>query len=39
MKDAEATLFRIPGVTGAQVFAKVLVRCELPMSEETIVGL
>ena len=30
MKDAEATLLRIPGVTEAQVFAKVLVRCIFP---------
>ena len=39
MKDAEATLLRIPGVTEAQVFAKVLVRCELPMTDEAIIGL
>ena len=36
MKDAEATLLRIPGVTEAQVFAKVLVRCEFPMSPDTM---
>ena len=39
MKDAEATVLRIPGVTEAQVFAKVLVRCELPMTDETIIEL
>ena len=39
MKDAEVTLLRIPGVTEAQVFAKVLVRCEFPMTDETIIGL
>jgi len=39
MKDAEQSLLRIPGVTEAQVFAKVLVRCEFPMSDDTFVGL
>lgn len=39
MKDAEATLLRIPGATEAQVFVKVLVRCELPMTDETIIAL
>lgn len=39
MKDAEQLLLVIPGVTEAQVFAKVLVRCEFPMADETIVGL
>ena len=39
MKDAKARLLAIPGVTEAQVFAKVLVRCELPMSDGTIMAL
>ena len=39
MKDAEATVLRIPSVTEAQVFAKLLVRCEFPMTDETIIGL
>lgn len=39
MKDVEATLLRIPGVTETQVFAKALVRCEFPMAEETVIGL
>lgn len=39
MKDAEATLLAIPGVTEARVFAKLLVRCGFPMAEETIIGL
>lgn len=39
MKDAEATLLRIPGVTEAQVFAKLLVRCEFPMADDTIIAL
>ena len=39
VKDVEAVLLRIPGVVEAQVFAKVLVRCEFPMAEDTITGL
>ena len=39
MKDVVAVLLRIPGVTEAQVFAKVLVRCEFPMTDDTIGGL
>ena len=39
VKDVEAVLLRIPGVTDAQVFAKVLVRCQFPMSTDTIMGL
>jgi len=39
VKDAERTLLAIPGVTEAQVFAKLLVRCEFPMADETIVAL
>jgi len=39
MKDAEAILLLIPGVTEAQVFAKVLVRYEFPMSDETMMEL
>ena len=39
MKNAEALLLAIPGVTEAQVFAKLLVRCEFPMNDETIIAL
>lgn len=39
MKDIEQTILRIPGVTEVRVFAKVLVRCELPMADDTIAGL
>ena len=39
MKNAETALLGIPGVTEAQVFAKVLVRCEFPMSDETMMEL
>ena len=39
MKDVEQSLLRIPGVTEAQVFAKVLVRCEFPMSPDTMTEL
>ena len=39
MRDAEQLLLRIPGVTEAQVFAKVLVRCEFPMSPDTMAAL
>lgn len=39
MKDVEATLLAIPGVTEAQAFAKLLVRCEFPMSSETMMEL
>ena len=39
MKDAEATLLAIPGVTEAQVFAKALVHCEFPMADDTMMEL
>ena len=39
MKDVEAVLLRIPGVTEARVFAKVLMRCEFPMSPDTMAAL
>ena len=39
MKDVEATLLAIPGVTEAQVFAKLLVRCENPMTDAIIIAL
>ena len=39
MKNAETTVLGIPGVTEAQVFAKLLVRCEFPMSDETMMEL
>jgi len=39
MKDAKSMLLAVPGVTEAQVFAKVLVRCEFPMSPETMTEL
>ena len=39
MKGVEATLLAIPGVTEAQVFAKVLVRCDFPMSPDTMKAL
>jgi len=39
MRDVEQLLLRIPGVTEAQVFAKVLVRCEFPMTDRMIIAL
>jgi len=39
MKHVATALLSIPGVTEAQVFAKLLVRCGFPMTEETIIAL
>ena len=39
MKDVEQLFLRIPGVTEAQVFVKVLVFCKLPITDAMRSGL